>query len=138
MTDPISDMIIRVKNAGDAGRRFVYLPYSKMRYSVAEILKKEGFIKSVSSKDRLVKGSKNQASVKFIEIEILFGENKNPRINGVQRLSKPSKRVYLKAREIYPVKNRVGRMIISTPKGIMTDLDARKMNFGGEALFKIW
>ena len=128
MTDPIADMIIRLKNGGEAGKSFVVFPYSNIKFAIAEILQREGFIKAVTKKGK---------KVKLIEIELMY-ENNSPRVRGVQRISKFSKRVYLKSKEIKPVRNYSGRLIITTPKGLLTDVEARKQKLGGEALFKIW
>ena len=127
--DTISNMIITIKNAGNAGHELVRVPYSKLKESIANVLKKEGFIKHVE-----VKGEKTK-KVLFLE---LFSENRLPKIKGVKRISKPSKRVYQKFSEIRLVKSGYGSLIISTPAGVMSGRDARKAKLGGEALFTIW
>jgi small subunit ribosomal protein S8 len=127
--DPLSNMIIQLKNAGSAGRDSVVVPFSKIKESIANVLKAEGFIKSVERKE--IKGR----SVLSIGI---FLENRIPKIKGVQRLSKTSKRVYKKSAEIRPVKNGYGALILSTPKGVMSGRDAKKQKLGGEVLFSIW
>jgi len=130
MTDPIADMIIRFKNAGESQKDLVLFPYSKLKYEICVLLAKEGLIKSVAKK-----GKKTRS----IEVELLYGGPDNlPRIQDVKRVSKPSRRVYKKATELRPVKNGYGSLILSTPKGILTDVTARKDKIGGEALFEIW
>ena len=129
MNDPIADMIIRMKNAGEAGKQFVVVPYSKMKFAIAELLEEEGFIKAIARK-----GKKDG---KLIEIELAY-ENDSPRIKGVERVSKSSRRVYLKSKNIKPVKNYFGLLILTTPRGVMTNKEARHEKVGGEALFKIW
>jgi small subunit ribosomal protein S8 len=131
MTDPIADMITRFKNAGESQKDFVVFPFSKLKYEICVLLEKEGLIKSVAKK-----GKKTHTS---IEVALLYGGPENlPRIQDVKRVSKPSRRVYKKASELRPVKNGYGSLILSTPKGILTDVTARKDKVGGEALFEIW
>ena len=128
--DPIADMIIRIKNASNTGKKTVSFPYSNMKMSVADVLHKEGFIGPVAKKGKKEGG-------KVIEVELLYTD-KAPRVRGTQRLSKNSRRMYLGSRDIRPVKRGFGRLILSTPKGILTGKEARKEGIGGEALFSIW
>ncbi len=130
MVDIIAELIIKLKNANIAGKAVVSFPYSKMREAILETLKKEGFIKSVSKKGKNV--------AKTLEVELVYEEGNAPKIQGVQQISKYSRRVYTKASEIKPVRNTFGALILTTPKGILSDKDARKERVGGEALFKIW
>jgi small subunit ribosomal protein S8 len=127
--DTIGDFIIQLKNAGMVGKKEVTLPYSKLKHAVADVLAKEGFIAAtaVAGKD-----------VKKALVATLAYENGAHRINGVKRISKPGRRLYVKATEIYPVKYGKGRMIISTPAGILTGEEARAKNVGGEQLFIVW
>jgi small subunit ribosomal protein S8 len=127
--DQISNMIIGIKNAGNAGRDSVVLSYSKIKENIAEVLKKEGFIKSVEKK---TVGGKPSLVVNLIM------ENRIPKVKGVARISKSSKRVYKKSSEIRLVKNGYGAVVLSTPKGILSGRDARKEKVGGEILFTIW
>ena len=129
VTDPISDLIIRIKNAGTVRKETVSMPHSKLKQAIAEVLKNHKFISSVE-----VKGKGVDAT---LEIGIAYNGT-TPRVNGVERVSKSSLRVYKGADEINSVQNGFGSMIISTSKGIMTDKEARKAKIGGEALFKIW
>lgn len=130
MVDPISDLIIRIKNASDAGKASLTIPYSTFKEAVAKLLAKEGYIKSVEPKGKKVS--------RYLEIELLYGEDKTPRIQGVDRVSKLSKRIYAKAKDLRPFHSGFGSVILSTPKGILSDKDARKEKVGGEVLFKIW
>lgn len=130
VTDPIADMIVRIQNASAVRKSTVLVPYSKMKLSIAELLEKEGFVKSVAKKGKKV--------AKSIEIGLVYGEDGEPRVSGVQRVSKFSKRVYMGSKKLYPVKSGYGLMVLTTPKGILSDKEARKENVGGEALFKIW
>ena len=127
--DTISNMIIQIKNAGSAGHDSVLVPYSKFKHSIAEVLKKEKFIKDVE-----VKTSKDR---KMLALD-LFMDNRVPKIKGVERVSKPSKRVYKQASDIRAVKSGYGVLILSTSKGVMSGREAKRASLGGEVLFKIW
>ncbi len=129
ITDPISDMIIRIKNGSEAGKESVLLPYSKLKESIAVTLEKEGYLKSVAKKGKKV--------TKQLEVTLAY-DNGTPVIRGVERVSKLSKRVYVGAQDIKPFRSGFGSIIFSTPKGILTESSARKENVGGEVLFKIW
>ncbi len=128
--DHIADMITRIKNAGDVKKESLVFPYSKIKFEIATVLQQEGYLKSVSKKGKKI--------TKFIEAELAYQPDGSPRIQGVQRISKLSKRVYQKAKEIYPVKYGTGTLILTTPKGILTGREAKKEKVGGETLFKIW
>ena len=130
MNDPIGDMIIQIKNAGSAKKESVVLSYSKFKGAVADVLVKTGFLKSSLKKGKKV--------VKYLELGIAYHSDGTPKIRGTQRISKVSKRVYLPLKDIRPVKNGFGLLLLSTPKGVMSDEMARKEKVGGEALFKIW
>lgn len=125
ITDPVGDFIVRLKNATDAGRSSTTAPYSKLRAAIAESLKGRGFIKSYDKRGKKAK--------KVIEIELI-----PEKIQGVARVSKPGRRLYIRVNEIKAVRSGQGALVLSTPKGILTDREARKENVGGEALFKIW
>ena len=127
--DPISDMIVQIRNGSDAGKESVVLPYSKLKLAILDVLLKEGFVKSF--------GKKGKKVVRFIDITLAY-EGDEPKIHGVQRISKSSRRVYQKSKDIRGVKNGFGVLVLSTPKGIMSDKIARMEKVGGEALFKIW
>lgn len=129
VTDPISNLIISIKNAAHVGKPTVRVPHSRMKKAIADILVREGFLASVEHK-----GKKART---FIEAEVAF-DNGVARVHDVKRLSKPSKRVYYAVRDIKPIKNGYGHIILSTPQGIMTGVEARKAKVGGEALFLIW
>ena len=129
--DTISNFIIKIKNAGNAGLSSVVVPETKLTRAIAEVLEKHGYVKSVSKK------AAKKGVGATLEVEIAY-EGDAPRISNVQRVSKLSRRVYEKAKDIRPVRNGFGSTILSTPKGIMTDRDAKKAGVGGEVLFKIW
>lgn len=132
VNDSIGDFIIQIKNAGNAGLESVCVPYSEFKFSIAEKLKEKDFVKSVSKKGKKIK--------RFLEVELLYKDvnKRKPRINDVVRVSKPSKRIYKKTDEIFPIKYGKGALILSTPEGVLTGEEARKKKVGGEALFKIW
>ncbi|MEK9182549.1 MAG: 30S ribosomal protein S8 [Patescibacteria group bacterium] len=127
--DSISNMIIIMKNGSLAGKESVALPYSKMKYAILECLKKEGFINSFSKKIR-----KDQP---VLEVELAYLDKK-PKITEAERVSKQSRRVYFRIKDIHKVRNGSGLLILSTPKGILSGKAARQEQVGGEALFKIW
>lgn len=132
MVDPISDMLTQIRNAQAIGHTTVDLPFSKIKFSLAEILAKEGLIKKISKKGRGIK--------RKLEIELLYEDKKNaiPKINQLKRISKPGKREYIKAKDIHPVLAGRGINIISTSKGLMTGKEAKKKELGGEVLCEIW
>lgn len=130
MMDPIADMIVRIKNSSDSRKESVILPYSKLKVAILDVLMKEGFIESF--------GKKGKKVVKFIEVVLAYDADGEPKVHGVSRVSKSSKRVYQKSKDIRSVKNGFGILVLSSPKGIITDKTARTEKIGGEALFKIW
>ena len=131
MSDPIADMLTRIRNANTAKHDTVDVPASKMKIAIADILLNEGYI----TKYDIVE----DGNFKTIRITLKYGADKNEKvISGLKRISKPGLRVYAKAEEIPYVLNGLGIAIISTSKGIMTDKEARKENIGGEVLAYIW
>lgn len=130
MNDPIADMIIRIKNASDSKKESVVFPYSKLKIAILDVLMKEGFVVSF--------GKKGKKVVKYIEVVLGYDKDGVPKIHGVDRVSKFSKRIYVKSKEIRNVKSGYGALILSTPAGIMTDKAAKVAKVGGEVLFKIW
>ena len=131
MSDPIADMLTRIRNANTAKHDTVDIPASKMKISIAEILYKEGYIKNFDLVD--VDGFKS------IHITLEYGADKNEKvISGLKRISKPGLRVYANTEELPSVLGGYGIAIISTNKGVMTDKQARKENVGGEVLAFIW
>ncbi len=131
MTDPIADMLTRIRNGLGAKHETVNVPASKMKIEIARILKEEGYITSYK-----VEGDK--AKDKMIVIELKYGNNNQKVITGLKRISKPGLRVYAKNDSVPRVLNGLGTAIISTSHGLMTDRDARKNGFGGEVIAYIW
>ena len=129
VTDAISDLIIRLQNASFAGKPTVVISYSKFAENVAHALKKAGYITSVEKKGKL------------LDRELVLGLmyfDTGARIHGVERLSKPSRRLYQKSTDIRMYRSGFGNTFFSTPKGILIDQEAKKLKVGGEVLFKIW
>ena len=127
--DQISNMLIKIKNASRANHDTVVFPYSKLKLSIAECLEKEGFIRNVTKK--------TEKGLPVIEVELIY-TNDEPRIHDVTRVSKSSRRMYMGVKEIKPIKHGRGKVILSTPKGILTDVNAKKEMVGGEILLSIW
>ncbi len=125
-TDPIADLLTRIRNAVSARQQKTVAPYSKVKVAVLEVMKKRNFIDSY----KVVKDNR------FDEIEIVFNSQLS-QIN-LKRISKPGQRIYLKKNDIRPVLNGYGISIISTPKGVMTGDEAAKVGLGGEYLCQIW
>lgn len=130
ITDPIADMLTRIRNAGTAKHDTVDVPASNMKKAIAEILLEEGFIKNFQLIDNSTQG--------IIRITLKYGANKSKTINGLRRISKPGLRVYAKSEELPKVLKGLGIALISTSKGIMTDKKARQEHVGGEVLAYIW
>ena len=126
MTDPIADMLTRIRNANQMRNKEVSMPTSKMKVEIAKILDTEGFIEKYTVKDNT------------LTLTLKYANNKERVITGLKRISKPGLRVYAGADEIPSVLNGLGIAIISTPKGVMTDKLARKNNVGGEVIAYIW
>ena len=126
VTDPIADMLTRIRNANQMRYKEVEVPASKLKMEIAKILKEEGFIEEFKVED------------KTLTLTLKYANNKERVITGLKRISKPGLRVYAGAEEIPHVLNGLGIAIISTPKGVMTDKLARKNNVGGEVIAYIW
>lgn len=132
VSDPIADMLTRIRNATAARHDAVSIPASKMKVAIASVLKDEGFIKGYSL---ATEEGKVQPTLR---VELSYGGRKTPVLTGLQRISKPGLRVYVQRREIPRVYGGLGIAIISTPKGIMTGQEARRQELGGELLCYVW
>ena len=130
MTDPIADMLTRIRNANTACHETVEIPASKMKKSIAEILLAEGYIKGFE----VIEDNKQGV----IKVEMKYGDNKEKVINGIKKISKPGLKVYAKANDIPKVLGGLGIAIISTSKGIVSDKEARKLGVGGEVICYVW
>ena len=130
VTDPISDMLTRIRNANAMRYKEVEVPSSKVKVEIAKILKEEGFIKDYKVLDENVQG--------MIQITLKYGEKKERVITGLKRISKPGLRVYCKKDEIPKVLSGLGIAIISTSTGLLVDREARKAGLGGEVICYVW
>jgi small subunit ribosomal protein S8 len=134
MLDPIAEMLTRIRNAQVAGHRDVVFASSKLKLAVSGILAKEGFVESVSKE--------KDESFENIKIALKYYKASNtqklPAIKGIRRVSKEGQRIYVKSKDIRSVKNNFGISIISTPKGVMTGFEARKLGLGGEVICEVW
>ena len=127
--DTLSNMLNGIKNANRALRENVLVPESKLSFAIAQKLSKEGFVGSVAKKTRQGRP--------VLEIELL-ATDRVPKINDIKRVSKSSRRMYMGVHDIKPVRGGGGMVVLSTPKGLLTDKEARKEHVGGEVLFSIW
>jgi small subunit ribosomal protein S8 len=132
MTDPIADMLTRLRNANQAYHDQVVMPYSKIKANIAEVLKQEGYITSWMVEEP-------ESSVgKTLTVELKFGPNRERSLAGVRRVSKPGLRVYAKSTDLPRVLGGLGVAIVSTSQGLLTDRQARKRRIGGEVLAYVW
>jgi small subunit ribosomal protein S8 len=131
MVDPIADMLTRIRNAIMARHESVDIPYSNMKFGISKILKEEGYIRNY-------KTFVDETRKKFLKVYISYDENSKSVITGLQRVSKPGRRVYVGTGEISKLKHRLSMVILSTSKGLMTDRNASKNKVGGEPLLMVW
>ena len=129
LSDPIGDMLARLKNSQLRNQKKVKLPSSKFKVKIAEILKSEGYIIDYKIL--------NDEKVSNLEINLKYNSG-NPVINSIERVSKPGRRIFSSAESLPKINNGLGIAIVSTPKGVMTDIDARKQNIGGEIICKVF
>lgn len=130
MTDPIADMLTRIRNAGMAKHQKVDIPSSNLKVSLATVLRNEGFIKNF----KVIADNKQG----ILRVYLKFIDEKEPVINEIKRVSKPGGRVYVNSDKIKQVKNGLGVAILSTSKGLVTDKTARELSIGGEVLCTVW
>jgi len=129
-TDPIADMLTRIRNAGGADHQTVEMPSSKLKVELARVLKEEGFINDYNVRE--------EGKFKILTIHVKYESEKQPVIRKIQKVSKPGLRVYKKAKNLQKVLGGLGISIVSTSKGLLTDRKARKENVGGEVLCNVW
>lgn len=130
ITDPIADMLTRIRNAGRAGHEECQIPASNLKRSIAQILVDEGYIKSYSEEENNHQG--------VLTIELKYMDHMKPVISGIKRISKPGLRVYANAEELPEVLGGLGIAIVSTSQGVMTDKKARQAGIGGEVMAFVW
>ncbi len=131
--DNVANLIVKLRNAGVAGKPVVSVSSSKFNVAILTLLQKEGYIKSFEKKE----GAKGKEAYET-EVTLAYDESGASKIAHTERISKLSKRSYIGSKSIRSVRSGFGMLVISTPKGVMSDREARKMHIGGEALFKIW
>jgi len=129
-TDPIADMITRIRNAGAVRRRSVTMPSSRMKEAIARVLRDEGFV----SRYEVLRDEK----FPVLKIDLKYDQDRNMLINGIQRVSKPGCRVYTKKADIPWVRTGLGVVVLSTPRGVLSGQEARRQNVGGELLLEVW
>ena len=129
VTDRVGDFIIRLKNAGAIGNQQVEVAYSRHLEAIAKKLQQLGFVADVSASGN---------GKRVLSVTLAYDERGNHKIHDVKRVSKPGRRLYASARDAHGVKNGLGASILSTPKGILSDKEARKVRAGGETLFEVW
>ena len=133
MTDPIADMLTRLRNANQAYHDRVQMPYSKIKANIAEVLKSEGYVSAWQ-----VEEPADAAVGRTLVVELKYGPNRERSLAGIRRVSKPGLRVYAKAAELPRVLGGLGVAVISTSQGLLTDRQARKRGVGGEVLAYVW
>lgn len=131
MTDPISDMLTRIRNAIMVRHESADMPYSTLKFAIAKLLKDEGYLRNY-------KVFADEARKKFIKVYIGYDEHSKSVITGLMRISKPGRRVYVKADDMHRGRGKLGTAVVSTSKGLMTDKQAIGSRTGGELLFRIW
>ena len=130
LTDPIADLLTRIRNAQRAGLEQVELPASKIKQRICEVLRDEGFVREVTAKEDGQQG--------VLTVILKYDQDKRPAISEIKRQSKPGLRRYLSYRDIPPVMNGLGIAVLSTSRGVMVDREARKQHLGGELLATVW
>lgn len=130
MSDPLADMLTRIRNATNSRFQSVEMPLSKLKVNVAKVLKNEGYISSYSVSEHNIQG--------ILKIELKYGSNNEKVISGIRKISKPGRRQYTQSNKIPKVMSGLGISILSTSQGLMTDKEARQNNIGGELLCEIW
>jgi len=131
MVDPIADMMTRIRNAITARHETVDIPYSNIKFSISKILKEEGYVRNY-------KTFVDEARKKFLKVYISYDENSKSVITGLKTVSKPGRRVYTKVTDMPRLRKRIGIVVVSTSKGLMTDRNAIKNKVGGEPLLMVW
>ncbi len=128
-TDPISDMLTRIRNAAAVRKAEVSIPYSKLKHNLASILEREGYVNGVAVREN---------GIKQLEVKLKYDERGEAVVNGLKRVSKPGQRIYVPMDQIPRANGGMGITILSTSKGLMTDKEARKQKYGGEVICQIW
>jgi small subunit ribosomal protein S8 len=130
MTDPIGDLLTRIRNAGMARHAITHCPYSRQKFAVAQVLGKAGFVGEV--------GEQAEGGFRTLSVGIRYDDSGRALIDGIRRISKPGCRVYVGKDEIPKVRNGLGIAVLSTSRGIMSDVQARELSVGGEVICEVW
>lgn len=130
MTDPVGDMLARIRNAGQSRHRSMSCPSSKLKLAIANVLSTEGFVGGVE-----VGGDEKKPT---LTIELRYQEDGTLMIDGLRRVSKPGRRIYLTAEDVKPVRSGLGMAVLSTSRGVLCDRDAREQKVGGELICEVW
>lgn len=130
MTDPVADMLARIRNAGQAGHRQALCPASKLKRAVAEVLRDSGYLDEVAQEEA--------EGRQVLRISLRYKRDGDFMIEGLRRVSRPSRRVYVGAKEVPRVRNGLGMAVISTPRGVISDEEARAQSVGGEVVCEVW
>jgi len=130
MTDPIADLLTRIRNANRARKDTTDVPWSKLKEAIARVLADEGFLREVSVND--------ESGRKILRVSLKYDEFRRPVMSGIRRVSRPSLRIYVGGREIPVIRKGLGISVLSTPKGVIADRVARKENVGGEVICSVW
>jgi len=130
MTDPIADLLTRIRNANRARKDTADVPWSKLKEAIARVLADEGFLREVSVND--------ESGRKILRVSLKYDEFRRPVMSGIRRVSRPSLRIYVGGREIPVIRKGLGISVLSTPKGVIADRVARKENVGGEVICSVW
>ena len=130
MTDPIADLLTRIRNANRARKDSTDVPWSKLKEAIARVLVDEGFLREVSVNE--------ESGRKILRVALKYDEFRRPVMSGIRRVSRPSLRIYVGGREIPMIRKGLGISVLSTPKGVIADRVARKENVGGEVICSVW
>jgi small subunit ribosomal protein S8 len=133
LTDPISDMLTRIRNANLARHERVRIPASRLKRTIADVLKTEGYVNDVQ-----VESADESTPHDTLTLVLKYGHDRVPAIEGIRRVSRPGRRIYVRAQEIPKIKSGLGIAVLSTSRGIMSDRQARKAGVGGELLCEVW
>jgi small subunit ribosomal protein S8 len=133
VNDPIADMLIRIKNAQAVKGEQIVVPFSRVKLKIANILKETGYISEVERKNKKAKKTEHE----YLQLTLKYLDNQGG-LGGVKLISRPSRRMYVKATEIKPVRSGYGMAIISTSKGILSSREAKKLGLGGEIICEVW
>jgi len=132
--DPVLNMLVQIKNAQAVGKEQVLVPFSKVKFTIVQILKENNFVGDIEKKKKKARKSE----LDYLSVMLRYDDNKQPAISGIKIISRPSRHMYVGAKDIKFVHSGYGIAVISTSKGIMSSKEARKQGIGGEIMFEVW